>query len=509
MLVLVSIGGLGMPGKTIQLEKKRIHALNEYLDVYHTPDTLNGQMALNRIKAGKMDFSDNHTNPGMKYADDAYWAIASLQNPDQSQHERYYLEIDYPQLDLIKVYQIEHDSAVLLYKSGDQFPFHQRPVMARNFVFPINIPAGESVQLLINLDKRLSAMRFPMRIYPDDLYFQKLFNENLISGLYYGFIILVILASVLLGIIIRRGVFLYYALYVGALGLWLFSRQGYTYQFITSAFPTINMHFLPVMTQLAVMSLILYVQAYFNTARHLKTYHKIMNGALIFFMAGYLVWAIFPGWFVANAPGLFPIRYILTTLILAFAISSAIRYWKIDPFRSKMFLGAYSLFFLAVMMKIFMEYGLVNESDWQYDPIIIGVLVEIMVLTTAMGIVLKKHLNENPSQVSEAEESNQYITLKSRAVLPLGKLQLIKSDGHYLEFYLADKERPEIDRNKMSAILDLLPTNFVQIHRSYIVNIDFIKMKYANKVLLKDGREMPVSRSYKAALNDIIDQSSS
>lgn len=99
------------------------------------------------------------------------------------------------------------------------------------------------------------------------------------------------------------------------------------------------------------------------------------------------------------------------------------------------------------------------------------------------------------------KQKTEIIELKSKAVLPIEDIVSIKSDGHYLEFYLKNKERPEIDRNRIKQVLEVLPpTKFIQIHKSYIVNIEQIKVKFATKVILQNGTELPVSRTYKTIL---------
>ena len=74
----------------------------------------------------------------------------------------------------------------------------------------------------------------------------------------------------------------------------------------------------------------------------------------------------------------------------------------------------------------------------------------------------------------------------------------IQSDGPYVEFFLIEKDRPEVDRNTLKNLLSELPSNsFIQVHRSYIVNVNFIKSIYSNKLILKNDVELNISRSYK------------
>jgi len=489
-------------GNSVHLSSEDNVFINEFTHVYHTPDTLSGIAAWSKISNHQMAQTDQKTNPGMSFATDAYWVVFKLSNTQETS-ETYYLEIDYAQLDKVNVFEIAGDSVITLYKTGDSQPFKNRSLNTWNFVFPLKMEAHQQMHLLINLDKRLSTTRFPMTVYPEALYFKKHFRENLINGVYFGFTILVILASLLLGSVLHQRVFIAYSVYVLAFALWLFSRLGYTYQFILSDYPEINRHFFPIMTQGALMGMIWYIQNFFNTREHLPGFNKLMNGIQYFFVAALFFWVSFPEIMVDTALYLFPLKYAIASLIIIFAISAAVRYWSVDAFRSKMFLAAYIGFFLAIFGKIVTEYGALNESNWQYDPVIIGFIFEVTILSVAMAIVLKRFLEEKTTLTKELEnQSKQQITLKSKAVLALEEIMFIRSDGHYLEFYTSEKSKPEIDRNKLKEVMDQLPDSFKQIHRSHIVNTDYIK--YANKIQLTNGEELPVSGTYKDSLEDLI-----
>lgn len=54
----------------------------------------------------------------------------------------------------------------------------------------------------------------------------------------------------------------------------------------------------------------------------------------------------------------------------------------------------------------------------------------------------------------------------------------------------------------LSSISRQLDENFFQVHKSYIINMNKISSLDANDVILKDGRQIPLSRRNKAALKE-------
>lgn len=94
--------------------------------------------------------------------------------------------------------------------------------------------------------------------------------------------------------------------------------------------------------------------------------------------------------------------------------------------------------------------------------------------------------------------TEDYIVLKNKSKVYLKELLYVKSENHYLEIYTV--QRKELLRGKISELLQQLPPNFVQTHRSYIVNKNFITSTTATSVFINNTIEIPVSRSYKKNL---------
>lgn len=99
------------------------------------------------------------------------------------------------------------------------------------------------------------------------------------------------------------------------------------------------------------------------------------------------------------------------------------------------------------------------------------------------------------------------IHLKSKALIHCNDIIYVKSDGHYVEFYLKGKKKPEIDRRSLTDVIQLLPTSsFLRIHKSYVVNIHHIKIINSTKVMLDSGDWINLSRTYKQQLKDILNK---
>jgi tetratricopeptide (TPR) repeat protein len=114
---------------------------------------------------------------------------------------------------------------------------------------------------------------------------------------------------------------------------------------------------------------------------------------------------------------------------------------------------------------------------------------------------LQQELDAFRSENDQAESQSERIQLNTNVILKSNEIRYVKSDGHYVEYYVNHKLKPEIERNTLSRAYKNLPNNqFARIHKSYIVNLNVIKIINSNKLMLDDGTWLNLSRTYKPDL---------
>jgi len=107
---------------------------------------------------------------------------------------------------------------------------------------------------------------------------------------------------------------------------------------------------------------------------------------------------------------------------------------------------------------------------------------------------------EHTQTIEELEKTKQlviedHIVLKNKAKVYLQELSYIKAEDHYLQLFTSKKK--EFVRGKITEIISELPPNFVQTHRSYIVNKNLITSISKNSIFLEGKIEIPLSRNFK------------
>ena len=112
-----------------------------------------------------------------------------------------------------------------------------------------------------------------------------------------------------------------------------------------------------------------------------------------------------------------------------------------------------------------------------------------------------KSVNDLDTKSTEATQNANHIFIsidRQQQKVQLERILYIESKGDYLRFVL-EEDKPLISKMTLKSLLDQLPDNFIQIHRSFVVNEDMIKAFQKDKV--KVGEEwLTISRSFR---NDV------
>ncbi|SIN91180.1 sensor histidine kinase [Chitinophaga niabensis] len=180
--------------------------------------------ALNHYYKG--DFTPlpgENLNPG--FTKSVFW-IALTVPPTP---ENLLLITDNAHINILEWYAV-HDSVPMpLYVTGDFFPFAQRPVIHNTFVFPLQ---PKTALYLLRVDKHFESLQAPLRLVTQEQLAQEMASENLLSGLFTGIMLLIVLFGAFLFFTTSDRVYGYYALYVLSILLWIWANKGLGFHYL-------------------------------------------------------------------------------------------------------------------------------------------------------------------------------------------------------------------------------------------------------------------------------------
>lgn len=173
--------------------------------------------------------------------------------------------------------------------------------------------------------------------------------------------------------------------------------------------------------------------------------------------------------------------------------------------------------FEAVFITAFSEYSLkaLNLSAAYYilKPIDIKELITA-VEKVEEAIENKQQFNRNKILLDnlKSPKEKQQLILPTQTGFDIVKLKDIirfQADGNFTQVHTTNESRKLICKF-LKHFEDILSFPFIRIHRSHMVNINFIKSYQKGKggfVIMQDGSEVEVSQSYKKGLMDTLSRS--
>lgn len=105
----------------------------------------------------------------------------------------------------------------------------------------------------------------------------------------------------------------------------------------------------------------------------------------------------------------------------------------------------------------------------------------------------------NRNRTCEATPESLFVKTDYRYVrVSLRDILYIKGYGEYLQIFVDGNATPLLTLSSFASIKQRLADNFLQVHRSYIVNIDHALQIERNRIVMPGDTFIPVGDSYKA-----------
>ena len=118
-------------------------------------------------------------------------------------------------------------------------------------------------------------------------------------------------------------------------------------------------------------------------------------------------------------------------------------------------------------------------------------------------IVQRKQISIPQSESAEASANKTlFVKVNSKWVkIEANGIEYIRGYGDYLRIYVTNRPNPYVTYSTMASILEKLPENFIQVHRSYIVNMAHgVSAVERGRIITVSKEEIPIGDSYRENL---------
>lgn len=320
------------------------------------------------------------------FSTSAWWVRFSLTN-QTGQDQRRVLQVDWPLLDWVDLYQLQGEKVVGSWQTGDQRPFATRPLETHDFAFPLYLPAGETHQILLRLALSDGLYRpIALRLWEVRAFQIASQWSQVLGGAYHGALLALLLYHLLLFFSTWHRNFLFYALYLALMLPWNLGLLGYGYQYLWPDQSWWNNQFNLLLSWLASLGATLFVVHFLETRRRSPFLHRLILGLTAVMSVPILVKTTsYLGWTPPLSLAYGGYLFASWVLVLAYLAGGVLAVRQ--GFRpARWFVLAWSFLVLGVLVNgLGYLPGLIPRNFWTANSLNIGSTLEIILLALALG----------------------------------------------------------------------------------------------------------------------------
>ncbi len=312
------------------------------------------------------------------YTRSTYWFRLNLHNGDQQPLQRL-LEIAYPVLNHVDVWILNRARVVSVYHMGDALPFAARPYQHRNFVIPLQLQAGQSLQVVLRIHTA-SAMQVPVTLWSEARFHQHDQTNLLLLGIYYGVVICMLIYNLFLFFSLRELSGLYYVVWVGGMLMFMMSLNGIAYQYLWPQASAWNNRALVFFLSLSVLFATLFTREFLQIARARQTWMlRLLHQMAL--LSGLATLGAF----------VLPYRYgihlsigVAVIAIFSSFVAATLR-WRDGFATARYYVFAWSFVMLGGAVMAANKLGLIERNLFTENATQVGSAMEVLLLSFALG----------------------------------------------------------------------------------------------------------------------------
>lgn len=254
--------------------------------------------------------------PVLPYTESPVWVRIGLFS---KQSKEVFLEVATPLMDEVTVFVADTTGNVQTYTTGLRVPTIERPFMHWNYVFPVYIPAGQTLTVVMKL-RNEGSLDLALRAWNEKAFYQYNHRSMVVVGFFYGLLVGVSLLVFLSFQTFQDRIYLYYLATIVSFFLFLSCKNGIGLRFLVPEWMGTFLPFISVLsTQLLLLSVLQFSRTFLNTRLVLPRVDRLMR------MVGWLIALSLFLCVILNPVTISAILPYLTLLVLGVVLMAVVR----------------------------------------------------------------------------------------------------------------------------------------------------------------------------------------
>jgi len=344
-------------------------------------------------------WQQNH-NPNtinLKISDSIYWFRFSLVNKGNA--NKYFLKITNKGINHLELFSLNKNSIKNYGKTGDYYPFGQRPFHSNYFIYPIEINKGDTSIFYLFCDKKNENLNTALYLFTDNE-IKNAENKTAISmGMILGILLLAFIINLFLVYIFKDKLTLWYSIYIIAVINMILSFEGFDFEFIYPRYP-FYASVSRFISSLSTLALMIYVMQLY--VKQKKDNSKYFYAAIVSKWLNVLmipITLIIYQWFpflVTKKIHFYIFITVQITGILIILISTLEKIFQKYKPANFYFIATVMLLFTGIMSSV-VETGIINHNVQSVNPMQWCFVAEVIIIS--IGILYRYQLLHKENQL--------------------------------------------------------------------------------------------------------------
>jgi signal transduction histidine kinase len=321
--------------------------------------------------------SSRYDAPAYGFRESAYWVRFTVVN-ESAQPAPWFLELAYPHLDRIELFVPRADGGFERRRTGDHVRFAQRDLQYRNFVFTLTEPPGGRATYYLRLSTS-GAMNIPLVAWSPIAFFDNQNRELPVLWMFYGLMLVMTCYNAFIYFAVREKDYLYYSIYIASYGMFSFTLNGHSFQYLLPGQIWLANQILPFWISSSFLWSAQFLRSYLSLSETMPRLDRWvrfsvwLSAALcVFGLVGPYAWSI-------------RVLVLVDTTLTAVMVGSAAVLVARGYRPAKLYLLAWGFFLFGVLLYFFKTLGILPNHFITTWSLQIGASLEVILLSLALA----------------------------------------------------------------------------------------------------------------------------
>ena len=305
------------------------------------------------------------------------WLRFKIHNTS-NKNKKWILEIDHPVIDIIELYEIK-DGSYIKKNNGESVSTKMRDINYVNPCFNIELGSNETKTFYIHYSDEAHIV-FPLYLHKPSKFYSKSFSMVYFIGAIIGIIFIMFLYNLFLSISIKELSYLYYALYLFFVCIWILFNNGIPQMLLSEHLGIWLLNRLFFFFALfAFFWLLLFSKQFLDIKKISKSFSKVF----IFFTSLFIfsIILIFLGPYIFSVMVSISLMFIGIVILLTNSVIGLVKGFSNVKYYIFSFIG----FFVILLIYILKSYGIISSSLLIENSIEFGITVHLIFLSFGLG----------------------------------------------------------------------------------------------------------------------------